>query len=133
MNKDVALRLYNEVWNQKKLAVIDEIFADDFAIFAPGIVVTDKKVLKEFIHSWMTSFPDIHHEVEDVVEQGNKLALRFKGKGTHLGQFMDLAPTHKGFSYTGMNFMHFEGGKIKKLWLNSSIFELVAHLREHSR
>lgn len=137
MNRDLlenenyrsVFRLYNEVWNQKKLDVIDEIFSKDFAIYAPDVIVKDVKLLKDFIHTWLTSFPDIHHEIDDIISTENKMALRIHGKGTHKKKFLDILPTNKPFSYTGMNFIYFEKGKIKKLWLNSSMYELVNHLK----
>lgn len=128
--KETALKLYYSVWNQKQLYVIDEIFAPDFSIYASELVITDAKILKEFISAWFHAFPDIHHEVDDCVVQGEKLALRFHGKATHKGQFLDIAPTHKRIFYTGMNFMHFEKNTIKKLWLNSDMYELVNFLRK---
>ncbi|MCI0382416.1 MAG: ester cyclase [Chlamydiae bacterium] len=123
-------RLYQEVWNQKKLHVIDEIFAPDFSIHAGDLVIRDKQILKDFIKSWLTSFPDIHHEIDEIIGVENKVALRFHGKGTHKAQFLDIPPTNKSFSYTGMNFIHLENQKIKKLWLNSSMYELINYLKE---
>lgn len=128
-NSRSIFRLYNEVWNQKKLDVIDEIFANDFSIYVADLIVNDKKTLKDFINTWLTSFPDIYHEIDDIIATENKIALRFHGKGTHKKRFLDISPTNKPFSYTGMNFIYFEKGKIKKLWLNSDMYELVNHLR----
>jgi predicted ester cyclase len=122
-------RLYREVWNQKKLAVIDEIFAAGFKIYASELVIDDKQVLKDFIQSWLISFPDIHHEIDDLIAVGNKVAVRFHGKGTHKGKFLDIPPTNKAFKYTGMNFIYLEEGFIKKLWLNSDMYELANHLK----
>ena len=125
-----ALRLYQEVWNQKKLEVIDEIFADDFSIYASDQVIDDKQILKNFIKIWLTAFPDIHHEIDDVITSENRLALKFHGVGTHKNTFLDIPPTNKTFSYTGMNFIYFEKNKIKKLWLNSDMHELIIHLKK---
>ncbi len=130
INLQTIRRLYQEVWNQKKLHVIDEIFADDFTIHAADVAIKEKEVLKKFIKSWLDAFPDIHHEIGDCVAVGNKLALRFQGKGTHQGQFLDIAPTHKLFSYTGMNFVYFESAKIKTLYLNSDMYELIHQLTQ---
>lgn len=127
-NLQTIYRLYQEVWNQKKLHVIDEIFADDFAIHAADLTLSDKGTLKKFIKSWLDAFPDIHHEINDVISLENRLALRFHGKGTHQGPFLHIAPSNKPFSYTGMNFVYFENAKIKTLYLNSDMYELIHQL-----
>jgi len=84
------------------------------------------------ITTWLSAFPDIRHRVEDIIEQGDKLALRFYGEGTHEGVFLEIEPTHKKFFYTGMNFILFERGKIKELWLNSDMHELILTLTGES-
>lgn len=128
-SRKTVLRLYEEVWNQKKLDVLPELFADSFKIHYAGQVMTEEiSGVRELILAWLSAFPDIRHQVGDIIEQGDKLALRFKGEGTHEGVFMSIEPTHKKFSYTGMNFIQFEKGKIKELWLNSDMYELILTL-----
>ncbi len=59
------------------------------------------------------SFSDVQWKLEEMVSEGDKVAVRWTCSGTHDGEFMGLKPTGKHFSATVMNFYYFnEQGKI---------------------
>ena len=55
---------------------------------------------------------DIRAALEDVVAEGNKVAVRWTCSGTHKGEYMGIAPTGKQVTWTGMSSHRVEGGKI---------------------
>jgi predicted ester cyclase len=57
------------------------------------------------------AFPDIEQTIEEVVAEGNKVALRFTMRATHSGNFMGTAPTGKRIEVTGMGLLHIVDGK----------------------
>ncbi|MBQ4430666.1 MAG: ester cyclase [Synergistaceae bacterium] len=61
------------------------------------------------------SFSDIHWEIEDTAQEGNKIAVSWICSGTHDGDFMGIPASGKKFSFRAMNFYYFnEHGKIIK-------------------
>ncbi|MBR0257777.1 MAG: ester cyclase [Synergistaceae bacterium] len=61
------------------------------------------------------SFSDIHWEIEDTAQEGNKIAVSWICSGTHDGDFMGMPASGKKFSFRVMNFYYFnEHGKIIK-------------------
>ncbi|MBQ3454924.1 MAG: ester cyclase [Synergistaceae bacterium] len=61
------------------------------------------------------SFSDIHWEIEDTAQEGNKIAVSWICSGTHDGDFMGMPASGKKFSFRTMNFYYFnEHGKIIK-------------------
>ena len=58
-------------------------------------------------------FSDVHWKLEEMVAEGNLIAVRWTCTGTHDGIFMGHKPTGKHFSASVMNFYYFNaGGKI---------------------
>ncbi len=58
-------------------------------------------------------FSDVQWKLEEMVAEGNVVAVRWTCTGTHDGIFMGLKPTGKRFSASVMNFYYFnEDGKI---------------------
>jgi predicted ester cyclase len=60
--------------------------------------------------------PDFHWQLEDLLIDGNKLAVRPITTGTHEGQYADLPPTHRRI--TAAEFAHYRltNGKFTELW-----------------
>jgi predicted ester cyclase len=55
-------------------------------------------------------------KVEDLLEEGNKISLRFLLTGTHRGQFLNLPPTGRSISVPGMTIVQFQNGKCVERW-----------------
>ena len=66
---------------------------------------------------WIRSgLPDFRVEVEDVIEDGDKIAVRFIGRGTHSGSLAGEAPTSKAVAMHGIMIYRFRDGLIAEDW-----------------
>lgn len=65
--------------------------------------VNELSSLKEFNAEAYRLFPDIRISMEDVVAEGDKVVYRGSACGTHIGDFMGLAPTGKQVSLLWRN------------------------------
>ena len=75
------------------------------------------------------SFSDIRWEIVDMAAEDDKVAVSWICSGTHDGQFMNLAPTGKKFSFSVMNFYYFNAdGKIINDVAAQGMFGLLAAL-----
>jgi len=121
-NKLILGRHFNEVLNQGKLEVIDEIYADSYVLDAP--VQTEGSVqahgethgrdgLKRRVTLFRTAFPDIHFSMDDVIAEGDQVVVQYTFSGTHSGQFGELPPTGRHISVMGMLIALVKDGKIE--------------------
>ena len=85
-NKTVVRRLVEEVLNGGRLQVIDELYAPALAAEA-----------KAWIAPFRASFPDMHMEIVDLIAEKDQVVGRFTCSGTHLGSWLDHAPTGRRF------------------------------------
>src|SRR5260370_42229394 len=76
-NKAASRRFYEEVINQKKLAVINEVAADTYASheFPPGLP-PGREGLKVFISVFHAAFPDGHLTIDQMIAEGDTVATR---------------------------------------------------------
>ncbi len=72
--------------------------------------------VKIFYNALWTAFPDSHVEFDDIVIQGDKLAVRFTFSGTHRGDFLGIPATGKKVKVDGMRFFRFIGTKAVEMW-----------------
>jgi steroid delta-isomerase-like uncharacterized protein len=120
-NKAIVRRWFLETWNEGRLEVADELIAPDYdAHPAP----TDPDFgrgpagQKAFLTFYRTAFPDVHMEIEDMLAEGDRVAVRWRGTGTHRGELMGIPPSDKPATVTGMFISRVADGKIVEGWAN---------------
>lgn len=88
-NKTMIRRYYEEVWGQKQLDVVDELFAPDYVLVnimpwrKPGAAG-----LKEFIADNHRMFPDIQYVINWMIAEGNTVAVHVTATATHKGDLV---------------------------------------------
>jgi steroid delta-isomerase-like uncharacterized protein len=120
-NKAIVRRWFLESWNEGRLEVADELIAPDYDSHpAPTDVNFGRGPAgqKEFLTFYRTAFPDVHMEIEDMVAEGDRVAVRWRGTGTHRGELMGFPASGKPATVTGMFISRVVGGKIVEGWAN---------------
>jgi steroid delta-isomerase-like uncharacterized protein len=122
-NKFLVRRYYEEVLNQRQLAVIDELFSPDF-ISHPG---GDLNGYRQAARASLTAFPDLHVTIEEQVAEGDLVATRWSARGTQQGPFGAIPPTGRSVEVRAMHFHRFVDGKIVEFWEQ---FDLMGALQQ---
>ena len=118
------------MWNQKDFDQADVLFADIFHVYYSGGDVTNLGDFKAMLKDWFVGFPNLHHEVDDYIEQGEKIVTRWHGCGTHQGVFADIPATGKQFQYSGITIFYLDqDGKIKDAWVAMDLPDRLAELQ----
>jgi hypothetical protein len=76
----------------------------------------------------LAGFPDVRYSVEDQIAEGDKVVSRYRGEGTHLGEWRGVPATGRRFAYTGVLIHRFEDGKIAEFWGQSDTLGLLQQL-----
>jgi predicted ester cyclase len=61
-------------------------------------------------------FPDYHWDLQEVVIEGEAVAARLIGRGTHTGAFGGIAPTGRPITVTELVLYRFANGKIRQCY-----------------
>lgn len=62
------------------------------------------------------AFPDFRYEVESIIADGDSLVVVARFTGTHLGEFLDLAPTGRRADVPFVDMLRFEDGMMIEYW-----------------
>jgi steroid delta-isomerase-like uncharacterized protein len=112
-------RAYDEGFSQGRLEVVDEIVAPDYRSHdAMAGEIHGVEGAKRLIMMLRTALPDMVITVEDMLVDGDQVAARWTGTGTHLGPLGPIPPTGKSAIVTGIVIARFEDGKIVEEWQN---------------
>src|SRR6266567_5236337 len=117
-NKTLIRRAYEEGFNQRNLAVLDEVNASDLVFHNASTTTQGLEAFKQFLSLYLTAFPDAHFTVEDEIAEGDRVASRATLRGTHQGEFMGIPPTGKPMTVTGIGIDRIVDGKFVEGWLN---------------
>lgn len=114
-NKATVQHLYEQLFNQGNLSVADEVIAPDFINHAapPGSNRGPASV-RQLITMLSTAFPDMHYTIEEIVAEGDTVAVRLTMSGTHRGPgpFQGVSQTGQSVRQDQMHFIHLRDGKV---------------------
>jgi steroid delta-isomerase-like uncharacterized protein len=111
VNRELAQRFFEEVWNQGDEAGIDRYIAAEAAGNDPTFGA-GREAFRTQWKKWRAAFPDLHFAIEDIVAEGDKVVTRWTLTGTHRGEFLGVAPTGRAISVAGMSLDRIAGGQI---------------------
>jgi steroid delta-isomerase-like uncharacterized protein len=111
-NKALVRRFVEEFWNHGNTVTADELMAPDAEIHMPTGETLDLEGLKGFNVAFRAAFPDWHSTFEELVAEGDRVAERWTGRGTHRGELWGIPPTGKSVEGPGSVFYRISGGKI---------------------
>jgi steroid delta-isomerase-like uncharacterized protein len=126
--KELVRRFVEEFWNQGNSAAVEELMEIDAAIHMPTGEVVDLEGLKSFAAAWRTSFPDWHSTFEELIAEGERVAERWTGRGTHRGELQGIPPTGKRVEVPGSVFYRIAGGKIVEFGGQLDMMSLMQQL-----
>ncbi|HZQ51410.1 MAG TPA: ester cyclase [Bryobacteraceae bacterium] len=118
-NKKLVLQHYESVLHKQDAETVRKQLAPDFRDneMPPGTPPGPEPVLqyRAMLH---TAFPDLRIEIEDIVAEGDRVAVRARWHGTHRGvlPMIPFPATNRAVTFTGMVFWRIRDGKIVERW-----------------
>ena len=115
-NKAVIRRLVEEVYNEGNLDVVDELVAAD--VFNHPAVPEHRHGIDGFKHviEWIRDIGPTHYDIDDIIAEGEKVAVRMTVSGTQTGPIRDIPATGKSFSVDYVHWFRMVDGKVAELW-----------------
>ena len=129
-SKDLARRFYEEVFNAGDLDAVDELLTPDFVDHEEGPPGTPEGIegVKAFVAMYREAFPDLHATVEDMVEEGDKIAVRATFTGTHDGDFMGIPASGRKISIQAMDLVRVVDGRAAEHWGVTDVMGLMQQI-----
>lgn len=127
-NKALLHRWFDEVWNKGSVSAIDEMLATNAVVHGLGPDLRGPQGFKPFHSAYRNAFPDVTIRVDDVVAEGNLVAVRWSGTGTHRGEGLGFPATGKRVNFSGTVFARVEQGKLIEGWNIFNQLEMLQQL-----
>ena len=112
-NKNVIRRFVEEVLNEGRFEVLDELVLDDFVELDPLPGQSQgREGLREVIRQMRISFPDMHWVVDEMIGEAEKVCTRFTWTGTQCGSFLGVPATGRHVTVEGVVIDRLSAGKM---------------------
>jgi steroid delta-isomerase-like uncharacterized protein len=110
----ISRRLIEEVWNNRRLDVANDLIAANHTNHDPNTPDFGKgpEAYKRLVNLYTTAFPDLRIRIEDTVSEDDKLVISWNASGTHKGDLRGNPATNKKMSVEGITISRHSNGKI---------------------
>jgi predicted ester cyclase len=105
----------------------DRFVAGDF-IGHLGAGAMDRVELERLERQFYVAFPDAHYTIDDLIAEGDRVALRTTTRATHQGEFEGIPPTGRAVEFTGLVIYRIAGEKIVESWGEIDFLRLIREL-----
>jgi predicted ester cyclase len=140
-NKAIVQSCYDSINSGHGVEGVDRLFAPDFVAHLPGrpYAIRSRDEFKVLLNAYLTAFPDFEAVTDDLVGEGDLVAIRETYKATHTGHYkgmvladdgetLDIPPTGKRIDLTGIDIYRVVDGKIVEQWIEQDLLGLLRQL-----
>ena len=129
-NKALFRRWFNEVWNEGRFEVANEIVGDDIVVHgASGQPLGHgREGMISLVRSWRTAFPDGHMTIGDLLAERDMAVARVIWQGTHTGTFYNIPPTNRRVTVVGLGFDRVSNGHFVESWGDVDILGVLQQI-----
>ncbi len=118
-NKALVRRWFEEVWNQGREQMIAQLRSPNTIATGLGEGGGESRghePFRAFYSNMRHALPDLHIKIEDIIAEGDKVAVRITAEGTHLGDGFGIAATARRVKFAGIVIARIADGKIAEAW-----------------
>ena len=126
----LARRYFEEVWNQGRLEILDELLSPAYINHTPsaGNPPPGPDGLKPIVAAMRRAFPDLHFAIEDVIAGRDTVVIRTTMTGTHDGELFGIPPTHHKVRVMQIQIERVKNGRIVEHWRVTDELTLMRQL-----
>ena len=126
-NKSIVREYIERVFNERRLDLYEQFIDKDVTVHA-AVAVSGRENLKKTVVMMQDAFPDLQITIEDLIAEGDRVALRDTLSGTHQGELFGIPATGRHAEWSGVWIYRISGGKIAEIWGQADATSLMQQL-----
>ena len=129
INKQVV-RQFFELLDRQDTERMEQLLlsSTQYSFHPSGMPDMDWNAHKQLLAAITRAFPDLHHDVKDIVAEGDKVAVRLNVTGTHKSEFRGIPPSGRKLSLYEMAFLTIIDGRITEGWITSDTMSFMRQI-----
>jgi steroid delta-isomerase-like uncharacterized protein len=127
-NKALVRRFIQEVFVASRPDAVDELVADDFTPHSWPGVGPGREPLKQAQQRISQGLTDARMTIEDVIAEGDRVAVRLTSHGRHAGDFMGMPGSGKDYTIGEIHIFRIADGKVAEHWREADMLGMMRQL-----
>jgi predicted ester cyclase len=111
--KDLVRRFYREAIVERDPGACDRLLTSDFVHNGEA---RGREGQRGAVEYFLAAFPDLTHEIELILAEGDLVAAHQRWAGTQEGEFLGVAGDGRRIEFTSTAVLRVEGGLIAAAW-----------------
>ena len=125
----VVQQFFDNVLNRQDVSASSQILSPDHVAHFAGMPgPLNLAALQDVARGYFAAFPNFHLAPQDVIADGDRVAVRWTWSGTHRGEFMGIPATGRDVEGAGMGIYHVVDGRISEQWITEDMSLLAQQL-----
>jgi len=107
-----------------------EVLAEDFVAYLPHsrYPVRGREKFEAQMRDFRSAFSDFRCDIDEVIDDGMRVAVRWTLRGTHTGVLLGITPTHRKIAFTETHLLRISGGRIAEDHVSANLLDLLHQL-----
>jgi len=128
-NKTIVRKLYQEVWNERKVQEASKYLSPSHALADPHAIdsTTGPEAYQVVVARFLRAFSGLNFEVQDMICEKDKVVASWVITGVHTGEYNGIPPTNKKIAVEGISIHQISNGKIMD---TSSVWDTLGLLKK---
>lgn len=127
-SKSIVRRVIQEVFVRRSDAAVDQLVSPAFTPHSWPNVQPGIASLKEAMKRVSAGLADTTMTVEDMIAEGDKVAVRLTARGRHAGEFMGMPPSDRSYEISETHIFRVENGKVIEHWRDADMLGMMQQI-----
>jgi steroid delta-isomerase-like uncharacterized protein len=127
-DNEALVRQYLDAFNDRDRDTMAELLADDVVEHGAHEELDGFDEIVDFLDTYFEVFPDYSGTAEQIIAEGDTVAVRFTARGTHTGEFRDVEPTGHKAEWSGIAMYRIEDDEVAEIWVEEDRLEVLETL-----
>lgn len=112
MNKEQLVQSLSNIWNDRNLDHVDQLFSQDVILHSPLGSFQGAKEMRHLVEKWTAVLSELKTEFLEVFQEGQAYIVTWRARGIHQGDFDGIKAEGRPISYIGCTLFKFENEKV---------------------
>lgn len=125
MHKELIRHYTDKFWNKRDLNEAEKLFHEQAVVHTTFGKFVGPSFMKATAQAWIKAFPDLRMQINEMIEEGDRIAMIWTAQGTHKDAFRGVVATNREVTSRGVTIFRFEGNKVREYWIYTDIHDVL--------